>query len=524
MSRGAVLALKITGDSRDGVRALDDVDGASGRAGGALGKLAAGAGAALGALAVLGKAGFDAAAALEQSTGGVTAVFGDWAIDIEQAAAGADRALGLSKNSYQELATVLGSQLKNAGMNIGDVTAKTQELIGKGADMAAVFGGTTADAVSALSSALKGEMDPIERYGVSLNQSAIDAKLAAMGLDGLEGSAAQAAKTQAVLALVNEQSAQTMGAAAAESDTAASKMGQLSAMWENGKAALGEKLLPVFVDAATFVQDKVVPAIEKLTEKGGPLATIFAQVGAFIKDELLPTLQGLYDEFAPKLIPIMETVGNIITQHVVPAFQTVWQFVQDYVIPIFKTVLSPALDGVQSAWGKVSDALDRNKDKFSAIYENLKPFFEFLRDKLAPFVGGALKRGFEVLGDVIGAVIDSVAWILEKGSQVMDFLFGASSAGDGRARTRSAGAPVGGARVFGAAPGGLFGASSPLVVGSGGLPAGGQGFQAAPTYVTVKVDGFVGSSVQLADAIARALDERARRTGALPAFGGVRIA
>jgi hypothetical protein len=47
--------------------------------------------------------------------------------------------------------------------------------------MAAVFGGTAADAVDALSSALKGEMDPIERYGVTLNQAAIDAQKAADG-------------------------------------------------------------------------------------------------------------------------------------------------------------------------------------------------------------------------------------------------------------------------------------------------------------------------------------------------------
>jgi hypothetical protein len=216
-------------------------------------------------------AAFNAASDLQQSTGAIDAVFGDWALDIEQAAQGAADAVGLSTSEYENLAAVIGSQLKGAGMNIGDVTSKTQDLITMGADMAATFGGSASDAVSALSSVLKGEFDPIERYGVSLKQSDINARLAAQGQSNLTGEALKQAQAQAALDLVTQQTSATQGMFASESDTAAGAQERLGAKFEDIKAVLGEKLLPIFTDVANWILDKAIPAFEDWTEKGGPL-------------------------------------------------------------------------------------------------------------------------------------------------------------------------------------------------------------------------------------------------------------
>ena len=51
----------------------------------------AGAAVAGAALVAFGKASFDAASELEQSTGAIDAVFGDWAVDVEQNAQKAAR-------------------------------------------------------------------------------------------------------------------------------------------------------------------------------------------------------------------------------------------------------------------------------------------------------------------------------------------------------------------------------------------------------------------------------------------------
>ena len=57
----------------------------------------------------------------------------------------AAQAVGLSKNEYNEFATLVGSQLQNFGMSVDESADKTNELITLGADLSSMFGGTTAD-------------------------------------------------------------------------------------------------------------------------------------------------------------------------------------------------------------------------------------------------------------------------------------------------------------------------------------------------------------------------------------------
>jgi hypothetical protein len=517
-SKTAILALKITGDASDGARALDQAEGrldGFGRKLGALGAI--GVGAAVAGIVGIGKAAFDAASRAEQAVGGIDAVFGDWALDIEQSSERAATAVGLSKSSYQELAAVIGSQLKGAGMPIDEVTNKTQGLVATGADLAATFGGSTEDAVAALSSALKGETDPIERYGVSLKQSDIAARLAADGNSKLEGAALKTATAQAALALITDQTAQAHGQFAAQGATAATKAQVLSAWWENMKAKIGEGLLPIFVSLVNFFSEKVSPALEKLTADGGPLATALERVGGFVTGSLIPAMTGLYNELAPKVMPIIQTVGRVLNDNLVPAFRAVWAIVQNYVFPILGSVLRPALDGLRSAWGTLEGALDRNRDKFQAIYENVQPLLAFLRDKVAPLVGGALKLAFEGAGKVIGFVIDKISWVIEKGSQVAGIvgklgnLFGGGGGGGGGA-TR--GALLGAARGVG---GRLFGATSSL--GSGGMvPGGGQLVVPMGDTYTITVHGALDPDAVAAQ-IEDLLTRRLRATGRLQAVG-----
>lgn len=215
------------------------------------------------------------ASELEQSVGGVRAVFGKYAAGVERDSARAAQALGLSQNAYNELITVSGAMLKNKGLS--DFAAQSTKLVGVGADLAAQFGGSTKEAVDALNAAMRGESDPIERYGISLNEAAIKAELAATGQDKLTGAALETAKTQARLRIITQQSADAHGAFARESDTLAGKQARLSATWDNLRTKLGTKLLPV----VTRITDKVgefVQGMEDGTGAGGKFANVLGDI------------------------------------------------------------------------------------------------------------------------------------------------------------------------------------------------------------------------------------------------------
>lgn len=262
MSKTAILSVRIVGDAKKAVASFNEAAGGIDKLEGRLKKGATAMSAVSAGVIAVGKQALDAASALQQSTGAVEAVFKSQADAIKGLARDAADSVGLSANQYQEFASVMGAQLKNLGTAQAELVPTTDKLITMGADLASMYGGTTADAVEALSAVFRGETDPIEKYGISIKQSDVNARLAADGLDKLEGEARKQAETQARLAILTEQSADAQGNFAREVDTAAGSAQIAAAHWDNAKAALGEALLP----AATAVAEKIAELAQKLGE------------------------------------------------------------------------------------------------------------------------------------------------------------------------------------------------------------------------------------------------------------------
>lgn len=212
----------------------------------------------------LGKQAVGAASNLQQSMGAVDDVFKSSAKQVHAYAQKAADAVGLSRNQYNEMATLIGTQLKNGGTAANQLADQANKVIKIGADLSAQFGGNTKDAVDALSAALKGERDPIEKYGISLTQNAIDAEAAALGYKKVNGQLTTQATQAATLSLIQKQSADSTGKFARETDTLAHKQQVLSAKWEDAKAKLGNLLLPIVTKVTGFIADHIVPLIGKL--------------------------------------------------------------------------------------------------------------------------------------------------------------------------------------------------------------------------------------------------------------------
>lgn len=207
----------------------------------------------LGALAVAGAAAVKSASDLQQAQGALAAVFGP-ATDAMTAAAKAASQIGLSQSQYSQMAAVFGAQLKNMGVSAAELAPKTQQLISLGSDLAAQFGGTTATAVESLGSLLRGETDPIEKYGVSIKDADIKTQMLADGTSKLTGAQGKAAKTAAIMTLLTKQTASAQGAAAREAGTYQARQQKLTATFENLKASIGSALLPVIEKLAGVFQ------------------------------------------------------------------------------------------------------------------------------------------------------------------------------------------------------------------------------------------------------------------------------
>ena len=105
-----------------------------------VGTAIAGVGAAAGLVL---KNGIKAAGDLEQSIGAIDSIFGSSAGQMHSWAQAAAQSVGLARNEYNELGTLIGAQLRNGGTAMDELAPKTNQLITLGADLASMFGGTT---------------------------------------------------------------------------------------------------------------------------------------------------------------------------------------------------------------------------------------------------------------------------------------------------------------------------------------------------------------------------------------------
>ena len=250
MGSTAILAVRIISDASQAGRGFSEAEGQVSRFREGLGQAAAVGTAVTAGMIAIGAASVKAASDAQQAAGAVETVFGAASAEVLKYGENAAQSAGLAESAYGTMAATLGAQLKNLGVSQADVAGQTNELIHLGADLAATFGGTTSDAVQALSALFRGEMDPIERYGVSIKQTDVNARVAAMGLSHLDGEAKKQAETQARLSLLYEQTASAQGMFARESDTAAGQQARLNAEFENAKASLGQALLPILTQLA----------------------------------------------------------------------------------------------------------------------------------------------------------------------------------------------------------------------------------------------------------------------------------
>jgi hypothetical protein len=220
------------------------------------------------------------ASELQQAMGATDAVFGNSGRVLEKFAETSAESFGLSKRAVLQLGATVGAQLQGMGFSADDAAEKTVQLQKRAADLAATFGGPTEDALQAVSALLRGERDPIERYGVSLKQVDINARVAAKGLSTATPELKKQSEAVAALELLFEGTAKAQGQFAREADTLAGAQARANAELEDAQAKFGEKLLPFMKDATVLATD----LIEDISQLADAFSAVTGAIGALADD------------------------------------------------------------------------------------------------------------------------------------------------------------------------------------------------------------------------------------------------
>ena len=398
MASTAVLAVKIISDARGATSGLDQTSSKFGK----LGKVAgiAGAAAATG-LAVIGAGAVSAikdAGDLEQSIGAIDTVFGKSAGKMHTWAQGAAQDVGLTRNEFNELGTLIGSQLKNGGTSMDQLAPKTRNLIKTGADLSSMFGGTTKEAVEALSSALKGERDPIEKYGVSLNQAKIDAQAASMGFKKVDGALSAEAQQAATLALIMKQTGDAHGNFAKESGTLAGQQQRLTASLSNVKTEIGMALLPIATQFFGFLNTTAVPALKQTWGQVRTFATSSGVLGSVmgVLGPIVTAVVGGFRAIAPAIMAVIARVGPLVA--------TIGGVLGPILVRVYQTLVPAVVGAFRRILPAVGTVIGAIRPLVAVIGQRLTPVINFL----LPVV----RKVFQAMGPIVSGALRTVAAII----------------------------------------------------------------------------------------------------------------
>ncbi len=194
-----------------------------------------------------------AAVDLGESVNAVDKVFKQNSAAIQDWAVKNANSFGLSQRAFNQLATPLGAMLKNSGLSLDETTNHTIKLTERAADMASVFNVDVAEALTAIQAGLRGEADPLERFGVKLSAAAVQQR--ALADTGKASAAALTAQelSLARLNIIYEQTSDTAGDFADTADGVANATRIASAQIEDAQAKVGQAFLPIFAQAAQVV-------------------------------------------------------------------------------------------------------------------------------------------------------------------------------------------------------------------------------------------------------------------------------
>lgn len=389
----AELFVDIVGNQKPLSNTLANVHAKLGQAGNALastlttGAMVGGAG----IVAGLGY-GIKKAVELQDTMSRNSVVFGDSASLIESQAQELADKFGVVKGEFMDAAGSFGAMFKGAGSSQKDAAILGNQLAVLAVDMRSFKGGatSTAETMTALGAAMRGEFDPIERFNVFLTAEKVGLEAVAMGLAKNKSELSDHAKKQATLSLIMKGTTDQQGDLARTSGQTGNQYEKLMGTLTNFSAMVGEKLLPAINEWLIALNDKLGPALDvagfivrnfgsiwqvaqlQITER---IANIIEWVGV-IPANLRQVASYITGNWRELIVDAVGAVGTV--------FSNLADNLGDLAVAIYDFLADPT-KGFDFQWTPLLDGLKVTAAKLPEI---IRPELTSMQDEIDKILGG----------------------------------------------------------------------------------------------------------------------------------------
>lgn len=431
LGKAAELIVRIKTDTKGARADIDDTASTFGRMGDTLKTVFAPAAIAGGiALAAGGLVKVTMAASdLNETVNASEAIFGDASKAVQIFAQSAARNLGMSKREAIDAANTFATFGKSAGLAGDDLVGFSTQMVTLAADLASFKNTSPEEAILAIGAAMRGEMEPIRKYGVLLDDASLRQEALSMGItDTTDKALTPQQKVLASQSLILKKTTDAQGDYARTSDGLANSTKSLTAQFEDFQTAIGDKLLPVAKELVGFVNDKMIPAI---TDAANSLTESDAW------NDYIKTLTDLKDDVLPSLVLVLQpvldqlkTLGEWAAQNKEVMDTLKWMFIGLTVVvvaigaamiafTIVAVILSAVLTGAMVfAISLVIKIFGWLKDKALELWDA----FIRLKDGIAEAatdIWNAVNEKFTSVRDFISGIIEDIKKV---GKDVWDWL------------------------------------------------------------------------------------------------------
>lgn len=350
-----------------------------------------------------GVAAFNMAADFEDALGATEQIFKEASEATKDWANKLPTYFGVAKQEALEYSNMMGSMLVNIG-NLTEQEASKQstKLIELAGDLTAMYGGTTQDAVRALTGALKGNTTMLDNYGMAANDALVKAKAYSMGLVEQGKELDLASKQAATLALIYEQSGAAQGQAAREADGASGSMRAFRTEVANLSTELGTVLLPIITPIISGIKD-VIAGFRGLSPETQKMIVYVGAAAAAIG----PLLLGLGTLM--QLAPLVGSAFAVMTGPIGITVAAIGASVA-LIIKYWDEIKAYFTNGAGSkVWDNISKTAQKVWSNLIKIFNAVKEFVIAVWDKIGSnvmaIVGNTFDTVFAIIGSVIGQII-----------------------------------------------------------------------------------------------------------------------
>lgn len=362
-----------------------------------------------------------------------------WGKEIDAFAKAAAKNYGISRQSALDASATFAVFGKAAGLQKKDLVGFSTTLTGLAADLGSFHNTKPEEAIEALGAALRGESEPIRRYGVMLDDATLKARAMEMGIYDGNGALTQQQKTMAAYQEILAQTKDAQGDFAKTSGGLAGQQKILAAQMTDLKTNIGAGLLPA-MQGITTTAAEVITAFQE-----GGLGGAFAKIGEIIREawpkvkaaaeEMLTKLGSWIKESGPDLLrklgewtgKFLEWVGNLTVDllgKLGELMVDVFKWIADNREPILRKLGEWTSKFLEWAGSVAGPLLSKLGELLGSVLTWVSDHREEIFQKLGEWTGKFIDWAFDMAGKLLKVLVEDVIpavlkWIADNGPTIL---------------------------------------------------------------------------------------------------------